>query len=313
MRWIAILLAAAVLPAGTACQRDERPSVVLVTLDTTRADALGAMGNAKARTPALDALAARGALFERAYASTPLTLPSHTTILTCVDPEVHGVRDNGDPVAVEGLETVAQHLAARGYATAAFVAAFVLDSSFGLDRGFDLYDDEIERVDDPLSFAVPQRRGVVVTDRALKWLGERRRSPFFLWVHYFDVHTPRNPPPPFDRLGDPYAGELAYADAQVARLLEGARRAARGREMLIVVVGDHGESLGQHYEATHGVVAYDSTLHVPLIAAGPGFPAGARSQAFVATRDVAPTILAAVGEPPFPRSQGVPLQRLLAK
>jgi arylsulfatase A-like enzyme len=312
MRWIAILLAAAALPAATACHRDERPNVVLVTLDTTRADALGAMGHAGARTPALDALAARGALFERAYASTPLTLPSHATILTGTDPRVHGVRDNGDLAAWEDLETLAERLAARGYGTAAFVAAFVLDASFGLDRGFDLYDDEIERRGDPLSFAVPQRRGEVVTDRALAWLGERRRGPFFLWAHYYDPHTPREPPPPFDQLEDPYDGEVAYLDAQVARLLEGAERAAGGRETLIVVVGDHGESLGEHGEATHGVVVYDSTLHVPLIAAGPGFAAGARSRAFVGTRDVAATILTAAGEPPFPRSQGVPLQRVLA-
>lgn len=310
----AVLLAATLLPAATACHYwgDERPNVVLVTLDTTRADALGAMGNARAQTPALDALAARGALFERAYASTPLTLPSHATILTGMDPRIHGVRDNGDLASWEDLETVAERLATRGYETAAFVAAFVLDSSFGLDRGFDLYDDEIERRGDPLSFAVPQRRGEVVTDRALEWLGERRRGPFFLWVHYYDPHTPHQPPPPFDQLESPYGAEVAYVDSQVARLLEGVERAAGGRETSIVVVGDHGESLGQHGEATHGVVVYDSTLHVPLIAAGPGFPAGARSREFVGTRDVAATILTAAGEQPFPRSQGVPLQSVLA-
>jgi arylsulfatase A-like enzyme/Flp pilus assembly protein TadD len=308
-RWL--LLAA--LLAAPACQPDERPNVLLITLDTTRADRLGAMGDAEARTPTLDALAARGALFERAYASTPRTLPSHTTILTGLEINQHGVRDNGHFLAPEGVETLAERLAARGYATAAFVAAFVLDSDFGLDRGFDLYEDDIEWERRALDRTVPQRRAEVVVDLARAWLEEGRGDPFFLWVHLYDPHTPRDPVPPFDAWEDRYAAEIAYADTQVSRLLDAVERVAPGRSTLILVVGDHGESLGEHDEPTHGTVAYDSTLHVPLIAAGPGFTPGTRSSRLVQTIDVAPTILAAVGQEPPAGSRGVPLQRLLAE
>lgn len=295
----------------SACQADDRPNIVLVTLDTTRADRIGSMGDPTARTPTLDSLAERGAIFERCFASAPLTLPSHTTILTGLDPSRHGVRNNGERVAPE-VETVAEQLGRVGYATAAFVAAFVLDSSFGLDQGFDTYDDEIEFEGDPLKPHVPQRDGAEVTDSVLEWLKERARRPFFLWVHYYDVHTPRDPPPPFDEMKDDYAGELAYVDAQVARLLSGVQGAGGDRKTLVIVVADHGESLGEHDEATHGVVAYDSTLQVPLIVAGPGFPAGSRSASLCGTQDVAPTILAAVGASPLPKSKGIPLQRLIA-
>jgi arylsulfatase A-like enzyme/Flp pilus assembly protein TadD len=286
---------------------------VLITLDTTRADRLGVMGDERARTPTLDALATRGVLFERAYASAPLTLPSHASILTGLDPNLHGIHDNGRFAVRRSLETVAERLSARGYATAAFVSAFVLDSVFGLDQGFDVYDDETDPVGDPFRFAVPSRRGEEVTSRALAWLAETHRRPFFLWTHYYDVHAPRQPPPPFDELGDPYRGELAYVDAQLQPLLEGVTEAGGKRETLVIVVGDHGESLGQHDELTHGVLAYDSSLHVPLIVVGPGFPAGLRSRRFVRTIDVASTILAALDEPPPPESQARPLQQRLAE
>jgi arylsulfatase A-like enzyme/tetratricopeptide (TPR) repeat protein len=292
--------------------RDHRPNIVLITLDTTRADRIGAYGDAEARTPTLDGLAERGVLFERAYSPVPLTLPSHTTILTGLAPPVHGVRDNARFVVPEGLETVAERLSEGGYATAAFVAAFVLHRSFGLDQGFEVYDDETDPDHDPLAFFVPSRRGEEVTDRALAWLGARsgrRGAPFFLWVHYYDAHAPTDPPPPFDAMDDRYAGEIAYVDAQVGRLIAGVEGAAGGRETLLLVVADHGESLEEHGEATHGLVAYDSTLHVPLIAVGPGFAPSTRSRAFVTTEDVAPTILAALGEPPPSKGRGVALQK----
>ncbi len=297
-----------------ACGRAELPgdpNVLLVTLDTTRADRLGAMGDETARTPVLDSLAASGVLFEQAFASVPLTLPSHTTILSGIDPDLHGVHDNNRFIVPESLETLPERLTARGYDTAAFVAAAVLDSSFGLDRGFQLYDDDLTLSRNPLQLAVPSRRGGVVTDLALAWLERERNRPYFLWVHYYDVHAPRRPPPPFDQLGDPYAGELAYVDAQVGRLLGRSADAAAERETLIVVVGDHGESLGEHGELTHGLLAYDSTLRVPLIVAGPGFPAGVRASSLARTVDVAPTILAAVGEPALAASRGRPLQERL--
>jgi arylsulfatase A-like enzyme/Flp pilus assembly protein TadD len=302
-----------VLAAGLAigCRRTDGPNVVLITLDTTRADRIGAYGDPAARTPALDALAARGALFERAYSNVPLTLPSHTTILTGLAPNDHGVHDNGRFVVPASLETVAERLAQRGYATGAFVSAFVLDSSFGLDQGFDVYDDETHSVNDPLSSVVPSRRGEQVTDSALAWVAKQGGGPLFLWAHYYDVHAPRRPPPPFDEIGDAYAGELAYMDAQVGRLLDGVENAATARETLVIVIGDHGESLGEHDETTHGIVAYDSTLRVPLIAVGSGFEPGARSRAFVRTEDVAATIFAALGQTPPAGGEGVPLQRVI--
>jgi arylsulfatase A-like enzyme/predicted Zn-dependent protease len=303
---LSALLAAAL--ACAACARDGRPDIVLVTLDTTRADRIGAMGDASATTPVLDALAARGAVFERAYASAPRTLPSHTTMLTGLDPNEHGVHDNGAIVPAD-LATLAERLSARGYATAAFVAAFVLDSRFGLSRGFEHYDDEIRWESSPLDFTVPQRRGGEVTDRALAWLDAEPESPYFLWVHYFDPHMPRDPPSPFDEISDRYAAEIAYTDAQLGRLLDGTERASGSRDLVVLVVGDHGEALGDHDEQTHGILAYDATLHVPLIASGPGFPSGSRSDAFVQTRDVAATLLAAAGESGLP---GFPLQSVLA-
>ncbi len=309
-RWT--LLCVAALGVLTACADDERPNLVLVTLDTTRADRIGPMGDAEARTPVLDALAARGVVFERAYASVALTLPSHTSMLTGLGPNRHGVHDNGHFVVPAALETAAERLAASGYTTAAFVAAFVLDSQFGLDQGFALYDDEIETARDPLSFRVPSRKAEQVTDRAIAWLSEQDDAPFLLWVHYYDVHLPRRPPAPFDEIRDPYAGALAYVDTQIGRLRAALEGSAAGRESLILVLADHGESLGEHGEPTHGILAYDSTLHVPLIAVGPGFPAGARSPAFVATSDVAPTLLEAAGVAPLPGIDGQPLQNSLA-
>jgi arylsulfatase A-like enzyme/tetratricopeptide (TPR) repeat protein len=307
-------LAAALLAGVVAlgCQRDLRPDVVLLTLDTTRGDALGVMGREQARTPRLDALGAEGVVFERGYSSTSLTLPSHTTILSGLEPLVHGVHDNGVPVPAQGFETLAERLAKRGYDTGAFVSAFILDSRFGLDRGFAHYDDEITWRPDPLSFLVPQRRGGVTTDRALAWLEDRGRKPFFLWVHYYDPHAPRDPPPPFDEIEGVYDAEVAYMDAQIGRLLDGVRAAGRGRPTLVIAVADHGESLGEHGEDTHGTLAYDSTLHVPLLVSGPGFPAATRSTSFARTADVFPTVLAAVGEPSDGAGAGVPLQRLVA-
>ncbi|HEV7735045.1 MAG TPA: sulfatase-like hydrolase/transferase [Candidatus Binatia bacterium] len=291
-----------------ACSRDERPNVVLITLDTTRADRVGAMGHADARTPVLDALAARGVVFERAYASVPLTLPSHATMLTGLEPYRHHLHDNGRRALPADVPTVAERLATSGYDTAAFVAAFVLDSTFGLDRGFARYDDDIAPQRDPLRQEVPRRRADEITDRALDWLRAPRRGPFLLWVHYYDVHAPRRPPPPYDAIPDAYDGALAYVDAEVGRLLDGVAQAAGERPTLTIVTGDHGESLGEHDELTHGMLVYDATLHVPLVVAGPGFPAGTRSTALSATADVAPTILAAGGAALFPEASGHPLQ-----
>ena len=286
------------------CSPAPRPDIVLVTLDTVRADRLGP------HTPHLNALADNGVRFERAYSSSPLTLPSHATLLTGLRPREHGVRDNGRFALSAGLPTVSGALREAGWTTGAFVGAFVLDARFGLDSGFDHYDDDVIQATDPLSFAFPARRGAEVTERALEWVNTIS-GPLFLWIHYFDVHAPRAPPAPFDHL-EPYEGELAYVDAQLGRLLHGVRGSRGDRPLVLVVVGDHGESLGEHGEATHGVLAYDATLHVPLIASSPDLPRGVSSREFVRTLDVAPTLLRAAGLQGLPGSDGIPLQDVVA-
>jgi arylsulfatase A-like enzyme/Flp pilus assembly protein TadD len=248
--------------------------VVLLTLDTTRADALGAYGGKGASTPALDALAARGTRWTGAVTPVPLTLPAHASLLTGLVPPEHGIHDNGTAVLPKDVPTLAAAFAARGYATAAFVASRVLDRRFGLDRGFQVYDDKApaEQIGE---YGYPERNARQMTDAALEWLAKRPAGkPFFLWVHYYDPHAPYSPPgvDPRAPAGQLYAGEVTYMDREIGRLLGGLPGGAE--RCLIAAVGDHGESLGEHGERTHGVFVYHSTLHVPLIVAGPGVPRG---------------------------------------
>lgn len=311
LRRVATLLAlsAALASCSTPARDAVLPSIVLITLDTTRADRLGAMGYTAARTPALDALAAEGALFRQAFASSSLTLPSHATILTGLEPYEHGVRDNSRFVVPNSLLTVAELLKAHGYSTGAFVGAFVLDSAFGLAQGFDEYDDTIRQDRRPLSFHVPSRPADEVTDAALHWIANRDET-FFAWVHYYDAHVPHTPPPPFDTMEDSYDGAVAFMDQEIGRLLERLRKTQR--PVAVIVVSDHGESLGEHGEATHGILAYDSTLHVPLIVRGPGVAPGRRVETFVRTLDIAPTILSFAGADKPDRMTGVALTDLSA-
>jgi arylsulfatase A-like enzyme/Tfp pilus assembly protein PilF len=289
------ILAALVFLLG-ACGAPQPPHVVIVTFDTTRYDRLGFTGDSDARTPTLDGLAARGVVFDHAYASVALTLPSHTTIMSGLPPLSHGVHNNGRFQVPESLETLAERLAAAGFDTAAFVSAFVLDSRFRLDQGFGVYGDDTLPSGDLLDFSVPSRPGEQVTDEALAWLEERDPArPFLLWAHYYDPHLPHELRPAFQTLRDPYAAEIAYADAELDRLLEGVERAAGGRETLVVFTSDHGEAFGEHGEPTHGVLAYDATLHVPLVLAGPGVPRGVRSGVLARHEDIVPTVLRRVG------------------
>lgn len=292
--WAVVVL----LVLAAACGAPERPHVVLVTFDTTRHDRFGCTGDPEARTPVVDGLAARGTLFEQAYSSVALTLPAHTTILAGIEPFAHGVHNNGRFRVPDGVDTLAEHLARAGYDTAAFVSAFVLDARFNLGQGFAVYRDDTHPTSGPVNFSVPTRPGAEVTDQALEWLAARTEGrPFFLWAHYYDPHLPRDIRAPFDALPDPYAAEIAYADAQLGRLLEGVEQAARDRSLLIVFTADHGESLGEHGESTHGLVAYDSTLHVPLVVVGRGFPPGARRRQLVRHIDIVPTVLDVAGLP----------------
>jgi arylsulfatase A-like enzyme/Tfp pilus assembly protein PilF len=289
-----------------------RPSILLVTLDTLRADRLGAYGSRDHLTPALDALAAGGTVFDEALASVPLTLPSHTTILTGLEPPRHGVHDNGTYVVPADLPTLGTLLKAEGYSTGAFVGAYVLDRRFGLARGFDTYDDRIERAERGRSVLESERRGEVVVAAASAWVAARR-APFFAWVHLYDAHAPYDAPAAFAKAHDgrPYEAEVAYADACVSSLLRASRAAAEriGGGLLVVALADHGESLGEHGELTHGLFVYQSTLRIPFIVSGPGVPAGKRLPGPARTADVVPTLLGRLGLGPPEALDGIDLFR----
>ena len=274
-------------------------SVVLVTIDTLRADRVGAYGWRAARTPAIDALAEEGARFGRAYAAAPITLTSHATLLTGVYPPRHGARHNGMQVRSD-VPTLATVLRDKGFATAAFIAAFPLDHRFGLNRGFDTYSDALPR--GPDGRLLNERPGKAVVDEALEWLrSQTQERRIFLWVHLFEPHAPYegSGSPADTRLrsvSDRYDDEIASADAQVGRLIEGL--AHRRASTLIVLAGDHGEAFGEHGEVGHSVFVYDTTLRVPLVIAGPRVRAGARVEAPVSLVDVMPTILGLIGLQP---------------
>ncbi len=284
--------------AAAPARSESAKSLLLFTWDTTRADRVGAYGWSRATTPGFDALAARGLLYERAYAAAPVTLPSHTTILTGVYPCAHGVRDNAIFEVGGEARLLSEALHDAGFATGAFVASFILDAKFGLAQGFDVYE-----APSPgelgLGWNVIERSAPQVTEGALRFIdrlkpGER----FFLWVHYYDPHAPHESPAS-ERTGeqDDYDGEIARCDAQARRILE--RLAARGLDegLLTVITADHGESQGDHGEQTHGNFVYDATMRVPLALAPPppGVAPGTRITAPVSTADVAATVLERLG------------------
>jgi choline-sulfatase len=271
-------------------------NLLLVTLDTVRADHLGCYGYAAAETPTLDRLAAEGVRFAHASSPVPLTLPSHTTLLTGLLPPHHGARNNGVRGLTAETPTLATLLAGAGYRTAAFVAAFVLDHRFGLERGFQVYDDEIERPANASWLLEAERPGDQVVDRALAWLERDDPRPFFLWVHLYDAHAPYNPPSPYrERHPDqPYDGAIAFADAQVGRLLASLGQRGLAAGTVVAVVADHGESLGEHGELTHGLLLYEPALAVPLLLRAPGLRPHAVATP-VSTVDLAPTLAGLLG------------------
>lgn len=290
-----------------------RPNLLLVTLDTTRADRLGCYGARDASTPNLDRIAREGVLAERAVAVAPITLPSHASILTSLFPPRHGVRDNSDFRLPEAVTTLAEHLKAHGYRTAAAVGSYMLSSVFGMAQGFDRYDEPRPAHDASPQGArlrfreILERPASEVTDAALSALGGAGGGPFFLWVHYFDPHADYRPPPPYaERFAErPYDGEIAYTDAEVGRLLGALERRGLLDSTLVVVTADHGESLGEHGELTHGLFVYQATLRVPLLLRWPRLlPAGLRLAAAVSVADIAPTALELMGLPPLPGAQG---------
>ena len=257
------------LPAGAAAGYN----LLLITLDTTRADHLGCYGHGAGATPNLDRLAARGVRFDHAYTPVPMTLPSHATILTGVYPPGHGVRANGEFRLPGDARTAAEILREHGYTTAAFVSCFVLDARFGLDQGFEVYDFTAERAPASHTGGHPERSARSVTEAALRWLRARAAGrPFFLWVHYFDPHAPYEPPPELAQRfpGDPYLGEIAAMDAEIGRLLDGLEAAGAASRSIVVAAGDHGESRGEHDEVFHAATIYQGAVKVPFIVAAPG-------------------------------------------
>lgn len=276
-----------------------RPDVLLITVDTTRADRLGCYGHRDARTPHMDRLAAEGVRFTRAYTVAPLTLPAHASLLTGRVPPATGLHINGagagGGMLPAEIPTLASVLKAQGYHTAAFVSAMVLGKSFGLSRGFDHYDDEIDaRGHDVATDVLHLERSAQATaDRVLAWLGQPREGPYFLWVHFFDPHLPYDPPAPYDKQpADAYDGEIAFMDEHAGRIVSAARAIQGRARPMIVLAGDHGESLGQHGERDHGLFVYDATLHVPLLWLVPdGGPQGVVVDVPVSLVDLFPTIL----------------------
>jgi arylsulfatase A-like enzyme/Flp pilus assembly protein TadD len=277
------------------CLASEKPNVLLISIDTLRADHLGCYGNTSARTPVIDQLAREGVRFERAFSTVPLTLPAHASILTGTYPSYHGIRDNAGFILPQDQTTLAEVLRDEGYSTGAVVGAYVLDSKFGLDQGFDHYFDnfDLSRYEN-ISPGYIQRTGDKVVDEAVRWLNEVGETPFFLWVHLYDPHDPYTPPEPYASRhpGRPYDGEIEFTDGNVGALLDALKKQGAYENTLIVLAGDHGESLGEHGEEKHGFFVYNATLHVPLIFRLPqGREAGRIVGENVSLVDLFPTVL----------------------
>jgi len=317
MRRASILCLFVLMPALAAAATD-RPSVILITLDTVRADRMGFLGSKLGLTPQLDALASQSVVFEHAYSQAPITPVSHATILTGTFPQYHGIRNFGDrlPPSVPFLPDI---LHAQGYHTGAFVGSIILDPkngfASGFERGFDVYNAGFHRQKTgERREASMQRRGEVTLGYVLEWLGQRKGSPFFLWFHLWDAHDPYDPPEPFrSRFPNaPYNGGIACVDSIVGKLLDYLRNQGLYDNTLIAVAADHGESLGEHGELTHSIFLYDSTIHVPLLLKLPGNRfAGQRVKATASLVDLAPSVLEELGQTPPPAMQGRSLLPLI--
>lgn len=297
---------AAILPLftwillGSAQSSPAKPDVFLITIDTLRADHVHCYGYAAVETPALDALAKDGIRFSQAYTPSPITNTSHASILTGLLPTSHGVTDFAVPLSA-AHPTLAELLKSQGYQTGAFIGAVILDSKTlapGFDRGFDFYDNFPEHPQTQSRWGRIERRGMEVVEHAESWFNQHSAGPHFLWVHLYDPHDPYEPPPPFsERYKDHlYDGEIAYADSALAYFIAYLKKIDRYNNSIIVVVGDHGEGLGEHHEDTHGIFLYDATTHVPLIVKLPGdLDGGTTVAAQVRTIDIVPTVLDLVG------------------
>jgi choline-sulfatase len=276
----------------------EKPDVVLISIDTARADRFSYTGSPLVDTPWVDSIAAQGAGFLQAVSPVPITLPAHVSLFTGKNPNVHGIRSNGFFHVPEDETTLAEILQEAGYATAAFVGAAVLDTRYGLSQGFEHYDDRMNFTDEASqASAFAQRRGEEVVDAALGWLSNRERSPTFVWLHLFDPHAPYSPPEPerSQHPSSPYNGEVAYTDRVIGKFLTAYKKLGRYENAIVVITSDHGEGLGEHGESTHGIFLYDATVRVPLVLAGPGIRPGAVVEDQVSLIDIFPTVLDLLG------------------
>ena len=314
----AIILCLLLLFPSLAATATDRPNVILITLDTVRADRMGFLGSKLGLTPQLDALASQGVVFEHAYSQAPITPVSHATILSGTYPQYHGIRNFGDrlPPSVPFLPDI---LHAEGYHTGAFVGSIILDPkngfASGFERGFDVYNAGFHRQKTgERREASMQRRGDVTLGYVLEWVGQQKGGPFFLWFHLWDAHDPYNPPEPFRSKfpNTPYNAGIAYVDSIVGKLLDYLRSQGLYDNTLIAVAADHGESLGDHGELTHSIFLYDSTIHVPLLLKLPGNrSAGQRVSATASLVDLAPTLIDSLGQAPPPAMQGRSLLPLI--
>ncbi len=335
-------------PGGRPRAEGPPPNVLLITLDTTRADHLGVYGYQRARTQHIDRLAREGVRFQWAFSPAPLTLPAHASILTGLYPFTHGVRNNGNFYLSDRFETLATILKKQGYETAAFVSSFILDRRYGLARGFDTYDDRMEGADPRVVALEAERRGDRTALGLLRWLDQHatgapvargqsttqaapdrdrdpaagtptrpnvsQTAPFFVWLHLYDPHEPYHAPPPFGPAfaDSPYDGEIAFDDAIVASVMDKLGQLGLRERTLVAIIGDHGESLGDHGEETHTMFVYDPAIRVPLILWQPGrLPGGKVIGDVVRATDLAPTILDLVGAPPLRSPDGRSLVPLI--
>jgi choline-sulfatase len=312
----AVLILAAAGVGGLAlvawrARQPSRPNLLVVTIDTLRADRVGAYGYREAETPVMDGLARRGARFEEVLSAVPITGPAHATLFTGQYPPVHGVRDNVAFTLNTRHPTLSTILQGHGYRTAAFVAAFPVAAAYGFGRGFDHYNEDFHPA--PAGSQGAERPGNEVADRAIEWLKATGNGPFFAWVHFYDPHHPYTPPPAYASrfVGRPYDGEVAFADAQLGRVLEAVQAVGRGKDTVVAVLADHGEGLGEHGEVTHAILIYQSTLRIPFFLAGPGVPAGVTVSPRVGLVDVLPTLLGLLGIECPPGLPGRDLRRAL--
>jgi len=311
-RTLAALVALAVCCAS--CERAGKYNVLLITMDTTRADHLRCYGYQNIETPALNSLARQGVLFNNAYVVAPMTLPAHTAILSGTRPLYNGVVDNGGYRVPDELVLLPEILKPKGYATAGFISAAVLKKVFNINQGFDYWDEEGIQPQKEMTALVAERKADATTDAVLAWLNKNYKKKWMLWVHYYDPHQEWNPPQPYLRLYyfDRYAGEIAFLDSQIKRLLEFLDQKKLASKTIVVAIADHGEGLGEHGEATHGIFIYDATARIPFIIRIPGLKnPGRKISQVVSQLDVLPTILDLLSMPAAKELQGRSLKNLL--